>query len=73
MPVMLIKQKSGLLLRSLALANFGKLLNSVFNKGRSAIPPLFNSSEVSSSAPDKVKLFAENFSKNSNLYDLETC
>ena len=31
--------------------------------------PVFNSSEMLSSASDKAKLFAENFSKNSNLDD----
>ena len=36
--------------------------NSVLNKGKSAIPPLFNEPEVLSSASDKAKLFAENFS-----------
>ena len=35
----------------------------------SAIPPIFNGSEVLSSASDKAKLFAENFFKNSNLDD----
>ena len=35
----------------------------------SAIPPPFNSPEVLSSASDETKLFAENFSKNSNLDD----
>ena len=43
--------------------------NSVLNKGKSAIPPLLNEPEVLSSASDKAKLFAENFSKNSNLDD----
>ena len=38
--------------------------------GKSAIPPLFNRPEVLSSASDKAKLFAENFSLNSNLDDL---
>ena len=33
------------------------------------MPPLFNDPEVLSSASDKAKLFAENFSKNSNLDD----
>ena len=33
------------------------------------MPPLFNSPEVLPSASDKAKLFAENFSKNSNLDD----
>ena len=44
-----------------------QIANSVLNKGKSAIPPLFNGPEVLSSPSDKVKLFAENFSKNSNL------
>ena len=34
-----------------------------------AIPPLFNGPEVLSSASNKAKLFAENFSLNSNLDD----
>ena len=33
------------------------------------IPPLFNSQKVLPSASDKAKLFAENFSKNSDLND----
>ena len=33
------------------------------------MPPLLNSPEVLSSASDKAKLFAENFSKNPNLDD----
>ena len=47
-----------------------RIANSVLNKGKSAIPPLFNGPEVLSSASDKAKLFAENFSLNSNLDDL---
>ena len=49
--------------------DFWQITNSVLNKGKSAIPPLFNGPEVLSSASDKAKLFAENFSKNSNLDD----
>ena len=49
---------------------FCQNVNSVLNKGKSAIPPLFNDLEVLSSASDKAKLFAENFFKNSNLNDL---
>ena len=49
--------------------DFWQIANSVLNKGKSAIPPLFNDPEVLSSASDKAKLFAENFSKNSNLDD----
>ena len=41
--------------------------NSDLNKGKSAVPPLFNGLEVLSSTSDKPKLFAKNFSKNSNL------
>ena len=47
--------------------DFSRIANSLFNKGKSAIPPLFNGIEVFSSASDKAKLFAENFYKNSNL------
>ena len=49
--------------------DFWRIANSVLNKGKSAIPPLFNGPEVLSSASDKAKLFAKNFSKNSNLDD----
>ena len=49
--------------------NFGQIANSVLNKGKSAIPPLCNSLEMFSSASDKIKLFSENCSKNSNLDD----
>ena len=44
----------------------------LLNKGKSLIPPLFNSPEVLSSASDKPKLLAKIFSKNSNLDDLGT-
>ena len=60
----LLKQKGPSLPRNLALGNF---LNIILNKGKSAIPPLFNRPEVLSSASDKSKLFAKNFSKNSNI------
>ena len=36
---------------------------------KSAIPPLFNGAELLSSASDKAKLFAQNFSNNSNFDD----
>ena len=39
------------------------------NKGKSAIPLLLNGLEVLPSASDGAKLFAKNFSKNSNLED----
>ena len=47
--------------------DFWQIANNVPNKGKYAIPPLFRGLEGLSSACDKGKLFAENFSKNSNL------
>ena len=47
--------------------DFWRIANSILNKSKSAIPSLFNGSEVLPSTSDKAKLFAENFSKNSNL------
>ena len=64
----LIKQES-ITSQKLGSRDFWRIANSVLNKGKSAIPPLFNGLEVLSSASDKTKLFAENFSKNSNLDD----
>ena len=49
--------------------DFWQIVSSVLIKGKSAIPPLFNGSEVLPSAFDKAKLFVDNFSKNSNLDD----
>ena len=48
---------------------FWRKANSALNNGKAVIPPLFNGSDVMFSASDKAKLFAENFSKNSNLDD----
>ena len=55
---------------SITSRDFWQIANSVLNKGKSAIPLLFNDLWALSSASDKAKLFAENFSKNSNLDDL---
>ena len=49
--------------------DFWQIAISVLNKDKSAIPPLLNGPEVLSSASDKAKLFAENFSMNSNIDD----
>ena len=49
--------------------DFWQIANSVLSKCESAIPPLFNRLEVLPSTSDKAKLFAKNFSKNSNLDD----
>ena len=66
---MLMKEES-ITSQKLGSQHFGRIVNGVLNKGESAIPLLFNSLEVLSSASDKAKLFAKNFSKNSNLDDL---
>ena len=49
--------------------DFWRIANSVLNKDKSAASPLFSGPEVLSSSSEKAKLFAENFSKNSNLDD----
>ena len=67
---MLIQQKSPITSQKLGSLDFWGIANSYLNKGKSAIPPLFiNGPEVLSFASDKATLFAENFSKNSNLDD----
>ena len=63
------KTKESITSQKLGSWDFWQIANSVLNKGKSAIPPLFNGLEVLSSASDKAKLFAKNFSKNSNLDD----
>ena len=63
------KTKESITSQKLGSRDFWRIANSVFNKGKSAIPPQFNGLEVLSSASDKAKLIAENFSKNSNLDD----
>ena len=63
------KTKEPVTSQKLGSRGFWRTANSVLNKGKSPIPPLFNAPEVLSSASDKAKLFAENFSKNSNLDD----
>ena len=49
--------------------DFWRITISFLSKGKSVIPPLFNRPKVLSSASDRAKLFAENFSKKSNLDD----
>ena len=49
--------------------DFWQIGNSVLNKVKSAALPVFSDPEVLPSASDKVKLFAQNFSRNSNLDD----
>ena len=63
------KTKGSITSQKLGSWDFWRIGNSVLNKGKSVIPRLFNGPEVLSSASDKAKLFAKNFSKNSNLDD----
>ena len=65
---MLLKQES-MTSQKLGSRDFWRIANSVLNKGKSAIPPLSIDPEVLSTASDKAKLFAKNFSQNSNLDD----
>ena len=61
------KTKESITSQKLGSRDFWRIANSVLNKGKSAIPPLFNGLKMLSSASDRAKLFPENFSKNSNL------
>ena len=63
------KTKESITSQKLSSHDLWQIANSVLNKGKSAIPHLFNGPEVLSSASDKAKLFAENFLMNSNLDD----
>ena len=64
------KPKEPITSQKLGSCDFWRIANCVvLNNGKSAIPPLFNGPQVLSSASDKAKLFAENFSLNSNLDD----
>ena len=63
------KIKESITSQKLDSQDFWRTVNSVLNKGKSAIPPLFNSPEVLSSPCDKTKLFVKNFCKNSSLDD----
>ena len=63
------KTKESSTSQKLGSCDFWRIANSVLNKGKSAIPALFNGPEVLSSASDKAKMLPENFSKNSNLDD----
>ena len=55
---MLLKQES-ITSQKFGSQDFWYIANSVLNKGKSAIPPLFNGPEMLSSASDTAKLFAK--------------
>ena len=63
------KTKEFITSQKLGSRDFWCITNSILNKGKSAIPPLFNGLEVWSSASNEAKLFTKNFSGNSNLED----
>ena len=63
------KTKESITSQKLGSRELWRIPNSVLNKDKFAMPPLFNGPEVLSSASDKAKLFAKIFSKNSNLDD----
>ena len=64
------KTEASITSQKLGSCDFWRIANSLLNKGKSAKPPLFNGPEVLPSASDQAKLFAENFSQNSNLDNL---
>ena len=61
------KTKESITSQKLGSRDFWRIANSVLNKGKSAIPPLFNGPEVLSSASDKAKLITKNLCESSNL------
>ena len=63
------KTKNSITSQKLGSRDFWRIANSVLNKVKSAIPPLFNGPEVLPSASDKANLFPKNVSNNSNLDD----
>ena len=63
------KAKESITSQKLSSRYFWRIPSSVLSKDKSSIPPLFNGPEALSSASDKKKLFAECFSKNSDLDD----
>ena len=55
------KTKESITSQKLGSWDFLQIANSVLNKGKSAIAPLFNNLEVLSSVSNKADLFPENF------------
>ena len=64
------KSKEFITSQKLSSPDCWQIANSVLNKGKSTVPLLLNTPKVLSSASDKAKVFAKNYSKNSNLDDL---
>ena len=66
---MCVSHASCMRLAGLGSREFWRIVNSILNKSKSAIPSLFHDLGLLSSGSDKAKLFAKNFSKNFNLDD----
>ena len=58
------KTKESITSQKICSRDFWRIANSVPNKSKSAIPPLFNRPEVLSSASDKANYFLKNFLRN---------
>ena len=63
------KTKESITSQKLGSRDFWRIVNSVLNKSKYAIPALFNDLELLSYASEKAKLFAKNFCNKSNLDD----
>jgi hypothetical protein len=58
-----------ILTQRLGTRDFWRIANSVLNRNKSSIPPLFHGPEVLASPKDKANLFAERFTSNSTVND----
>ena len=67
------KAKDSITFQELSSRNIWQIADSVLNKGKSDITPLFNKPELLSSASNKAKLLAENFSENFSGISLPVC
>ena len=63
------KTRDAIASQKLGSRDFWRIVNSVLNRKKSVIPPLFNGPEVLTSALSKAEQFAKLFSENSNLDD----
>ena len=59
--------------KKLGFLNIWRIANSVLNKSKSALPPLFNGPDWLFSPSDKAKLFAKIFTQDSTLMRLAIC
>ena len=61
------RERKSITFQRLCFCDYWRTANSVINKGKSPICPMFSSSEGAPYAPDKAEVFAKIFSQNSNL------